>query len=135
MFNIHKNKLTLALVAGAMALSTSAIAGTITETSVTPKAGFSYNDGSGQYERTMHVDEDTGYKSGSPRVIKSTLSNFHSPGAMKHELGWEKQEVTFDPSNLATASEGKDDMRPKSLPHAAPNYFLDDSDYRYHLAN
>jgi len=133
MLNISKKSLATALVVGSIALTGSAFAGSVTESSNTWKAGFSADDGPYQYTRTIHVDADTGYKSGSAYVVRTTNSDFYVAGSTLDENGYEVTVVDFDPSQLETASDGQGDMRPESLGHAAPNYYLDDSDDRYHL--
>jgi len=129
MKNVTTFALTAALIAG---VSASAFAGTITETSATWKAGFSLDDSTHTYSRTVNVDHDTSYKSGSARVVKSTISSTKVPGSFLTENGYELVQVVFDPSQIATASNDQNDAQPAVLDHWQAGYSLDD-DGRYYL--
>jgi len=134
MLTINKKSLAFAIVASSIAFTGSAFAGSLTQTSNTWMPGYEFKEDAKHFERTIHVDQDTGYKSGSAYIIKTTISRQAFDGARADENGFERVEVIFDPSQVATASDGNDNMMPKTLNHAAPNYFLDDSDYKYHLS-
>jgi len=133
MLQLRKTLLTTSIALGAALIATSASAGMITEYSDTWKPGFSNIDsGPAPYARTVHTDKDTSYKTGSTRVTRTIQLNTSEPGAVPTENGFEKVMVEFDPSQMETASEDNMD-RPLTSRTAKPNYFFDDSDYKYHL--
>lgn len=127
------NTFASAVIVGSLAFSASAFAGSLTETSSNWKMGFSFDDSTHEYTRTRHVDYDTGYKSGGTRITRTLISDFYVLGSELSENGYELIKVEFDPSQLATAASGNEDMRPKVIDMWKPNYSLDDSDHRYHL--
>ncbi len=125
MFTLNKNLTLSAAIVGAFALSTSAFAGSVTEYSDSWKPGFSYQDGANHYERVIHVDRDTGYKSGSTRVTRTIISRDYFPGAEATEQGYERADVVFDPSQVVTASGSGSVMRHDS---PLPDRFEEGSD-------
>lgn len=120
--------LTAALVAGTAA---SALAGTVTETSSTWQPGFYADDAPNGYTRSVEVDYDTGYKAGGASVVKTLTSNLPFDGASADENGYEKVVVTFDPSQVATASASTDAAKPAISHTWKPGYSADDNGNYY----
>ncbi|WP_417820219.1 hypothetical protein [Terasakiella sp.] len=133
MLNLRQSVLATSFAFGVALIAGAAQAGTITEYSQTWKPGF-YNTDSGPaaYERTVHVDYDTSYKTGSARITRTIQLNSYQEGAELTENGYELVVTEFDPSQVETAA-GQMDDRPLISNIAKPNYFLDDSDNKYHL--
>ncbi len=134
MLNLRQTLFATSFALAASILGANAQAGAVTEYSSDWKPGFSRTDRTGvnQYERTVYVEHDTGYKTGNTRVTRTIQLSGYKPGAELSENGYELQVIEFDPSQVETAGESMDN-RPLVSTTAKPGYFLDDSDHKYHL--
>lgn len=118
MKNVTTFALTAALVTG---LASAAFAGSVTETSSTWKPGF-YADDNGLYERTVHVDQDTGYNATLKKYVATEVSHtvkagFEAVDANRYERSYiVKNDNVTDKVEIIN-----------SRSTWAPGYFLDDN--------
>ena len=118
MKNVTTFAFTAALVTG---LASAAFAGSVTETSSTWKPGF-YADDNGLYERTVHVDQDTGYNAGLDKVQLVERSYVAKEGFEPVGGNWYERSYIVKNQNASASAEVS-----ANRTTWAPGFFLDDN--------